>query len=146
LTTYSAYRSADDHEHVHFFGTSVSAPHVAGAIALALELDSTLTVDSVKAFLASTPSVDGNCFNVLKFLHQVAVCTPGDANGSTLVDIDDILHLIAYIFLGGPPPVGGVCCGDANGSCACDIDDVMYLINYVFTDGPEPIPSCYTCP
>jgi len=72
----------------------------------------------------------------------------GDANGSQAVDIDDVVHLINYIFAGGasPDPYES---GDANCSGAVDIDDVVYLIGYIFsggfapcdTDGDE-IPDC----
>ncbi|MBU1471642.1 MAG: hypothetical protein KJ723_13265 [candidate division Zixibacteria bacterium] len=70
------------------------------------------------------------------------ICLEGDADGSTGVDIDDVVYLIAYIFTGGPPPVAAVCCGDADGSGGVDIDDVVYLIAYIFTGGPAPIYSC----
>jgi outer membrane protein assembly factor BamB len=66
----------------------------------------------------------------------------GDANSSMSVDIDDIVHLINFIFSGGPPPAP-VESGDAECSGGVDIDDVVYLINYVFASGPEP---CLDCP
>ncbi|MBU1318267.1 MAG: S8 family serine peptidase [candidate division Zixibacteria bacterium] len=145
---YPGWQYADDYAHVHAQGTSVSSPHVAGAIALALEADSTLTSDSVRTILARLPTVDGSCFNVVDFMQQVASpeCIPGDANASDAVDIDDIIYLIAYIFTGGPAPVPLVCCADSDGSCSVDLDDVVYTIAYVFTGGPQPVPSCYTCP
>ena len=71
-------------------------------------------------------------------------CTPGDANGSGGVDIDDVVYLIGYIFSGGPPPTPFVCCGDANGSLGVDIDDVVYEIGYIFSGGDPPVCSC--CP
>ncbi|MBU1318151.1 MAG: VCBS repeat-containing protein [candidate division Zixibacteria bacterium] len=65
---------------------------------------------------------------------------PGDADGSGEVDIDDAVHLIAYIFTGGPAPVD-LSTGDADCSGQIDIDDVVYLIAYIFIPGsPEP---CY---
>jgi len=72
-------------------------------------------------------------------------CTPGDADGSGSVDIDDVVYLIGYIFSEGPPPVPDECCGDANGSggsVPIDIDDVVYLIAYIFSDGPAPVDAC----
>jgi hypothetical protein len=69
-------------------------------------------------------------------------CVPGDADGSTGVDIDDVVYLISYIFSGGPPPTPDLCCGDADGSGAIDIDDVVYLISYIFSGGPPPVEAC----
>lgn len=71
-----------------------------------------------------------------------AACVPGDADGSSGVDIDDVVYLIAYIFTGGPPPAPEVCCGDADGSSAVDIDDVVYLIGYIFVGGNAPVDAC----
>jgi len=64
-----------------------------------------------------------------------AVC--GDADGSTEVDIDDVVYLIQYIFSGGPAP-SPVAAGDADCSGEIDIDDVVYVIAYIFADGPAP--------
>jgi hypothetical protein len=72
----------------------------------------------------------------------------GDADGSGFVDIDDVVHLINYIFAGGPAPVP-LAAGDADCSGFIDIDDVVYLINYIFAGGPPPgdpdgdgVPDC----
>jgi len=63
----------------------------------------------------------------------------GDANGSGVVDIDDVVYLIAYIFSGGPPPTPyPLASGDADCSCFVDIDDAVYLIAYIFGGGPPP--------
>jgi hypothetical protein len=61
----------------------------------------------------------------------------GDADGSREVDIDDVVHLIAYIFSGGPAPEP-IEAGDADRSGEVDIDDVVYLIEYIFSGGSEP--------
>jgi hypothetical protein len=66
-------------------------------------------------------------------------CTPGDANGTEGIDIDDVVYLIAYIFSGGSPPTPyAVCSGDPNCSCGVDIDDVVFLIAYIFSGGEAP--------
>jgi M6 family metalloprotease-like protein len=69
----------------------------------------------------------------------------GDANGSRdLVDIDDIVYLIGYVFGGGPAPTpiesGDVDC--SGGDVPVDIDDIVYLIQYVFAGGPSPCLYC----
>jgi hypothetical protein len=73
----------------------------------------------------------------------------GDCNISGSVDIDDIMFLVNYVFLGGSPPVPlGV--GDANCIGGIDIDDIIYLVQYVFVGGPSPcdpnddgVPNCW---
>jgi hypothetical protein len=66
----------------------------------------------------------------------------GDANGDGLVDIDDVVWLISYIFSGGSPPYPYES-GDVDCQGGIDIDDVVYLIGYIFSEGPEP---CINCP
>jgi len=61
----------------------------------------------------------------------------GDANGSSSVDIDDVVYLIDYIFGGGPEPVP-LSAGESDCSGAIDIDDVVYMINYIFLGGSAP--------
>ncbi len=64
----------------------------------------------------------------------------GDANCDGKIDIADIIYLINYLFIGGPPPLLLVQ-GDANADEIIDIGDVVYLINYLFIDGPPPPPQ-----
>jgi hypothetical protein len=61
----------------------------------------------------------------------------GDADGSSAVDIDDVVFLIAYIFSSGTPPEP-IESGDADCSGSIDIDDVVYLIAYIFAGGNLP--------
>jgi hypothetical protein len=65
----------------------------------------------------------------------------GDVDGSSEVDIDDVVYLINYIFAGGPPP-DPIESGDADCSGGIDIDDVVYLIAFIFSGGPEPCADC----
>ena len=72
----------------------------------------------------------------------------GDADGSGDVEIEDVIYLIAYIFLGGAP-AEPLLAGDADCSGNVDIDDVVYLILYLFSGGPAPgdpdgdtVPDC----
>jgi hypothetical protein len=65
----------------------------------------------------------------------------GDADGSTEVDIDDVVFLISYIFSGGPPP-DPLEAGNADCLGETDIDDVTYIIAFIFTGGPEPCADC----
>jgi hypothetical protein len=61
----------------------------------------------------------------------------GDPDGSSVIDIDDVVYLISYIFSGGPSP-DPTPSGDPDCSGGCDIDDVVYLILYIFSGGNTP--------
>jgi hypothetical protein len=72
----------------------------------------------------------------------------GNADGNTeapLVDIDDIVYLIHYMFVSGPTPIPyPVASGDANCDCLVDIDDIVYLISGIIDPsgllfGPPPV-------
>jgi PKD repeat protein len=63
----------------------------------------------------------------------------GDVNGDGAVDISDRVYLQAFIFGGGPAPIGS---GDVNCDTSVDISDCVYLINYIFGGGPAPCAAC----
>ena len=63
--------------------------------------------------------------------------TCGNADGVGLVDIDDVVYLIAYLFQSGPAPVP-LASGNADCVGVIDIDDVVYIIAYLFQGGPNP--------
>jgi|GEM_PF-968826 len=72
----------------------------------------------------------------------------GDANGTGDIDIDDIIYLVNYIFLGGIPP-DPLWLGDTNCSEDIDIDDIIFTVSYVFLGGNDPcdtdgdqVPDC----
>ena len=66
---------------------------------------------------------------------------PGDANGDGNCDIGDAVHLISYIFKGGPPPTN-MDEGDANSDCDVNVGDAVFLISYVFNSGSAPECGC----
>jgi hypothetical protein len=61
----------------------------------------------------------------------------GDANGDSLVDGADVVFLINYLFVNGPPPhpYGA---GDVDCNGIINTSDVVYLMNYIFISGPAP--------
>lgn len=63
--------------------------------------------------------------------------TCGNVDHLELVDIDDMVFLIKFIFLGGMPPEPYYI-GDVNCSRGVDIDDVVYIIAYTFIGGNAP--------
>jgi hypothetical protein len=65
----------------------------------------------------------------------------GDASGDGIVDISDVVYLIAYIFSGGSAPSPKLA-GDANCDSMVDISDVVYLIAYIFSGGQAPCAGC----
>jgi hypothetical protein len=91
----------------------------------------------------------GSPQDVGELMLQVPAYVCGDANNSGgVVDIDDIIYIVNYVFTGGPIPEPYEA-ADANCSGFVDIDDIIFLVNYIFTAGPEPcdtdddgIPDC----
>jgi len=75
------------------------------------------------------------------FVFATYIC--GDANSDETINIGDAVHLINYIFKGGPAPEP-LCVGDGNGDDAINIGDAVHLINYIFKGGPAPVEPC--CP
>jgi hypothetical protein len=66
---------------------------------------------------------------------------PGDVNGDGVVDIRDVVFLINYLFMFGPPPNPPVA-GDINGDCFIGVSDIIWLINHIFLEGPPPQIRC----
>ncbi len=63
----------------------------------------------------------------------------GDVNVDELIDLGDLLHLISYLYKGGP-----ACCpkeaGDVNCDGVTDLGDILFVIGYLYKGGPSP--SC----
>ena len=80
---------------------------------------------------------------VLSWLKTPWLYVPGDATGDKVVDVGDVVHLINYLFKGGPAP-NPLAAGDVTGpgDCVVDVGDVVYLINYLFKNGPVPQQGC----
>lgn len=68
----------------------------------------------------------------------------GDMNGDGRINLNDVLFLIAYIFLGGPPP-DPIEDGDANCDGTANISDAIYLIDAIFRGGPLPCGGQESC-
>ena len=63
--------------------------------------------------------------------------TRGDANGSGLIELGDVVYLISYLYKNGPVP-DPLISGDANCSGEVELGDVVYLITYLYKGGPPP--------
>jgi hypothetical protein len=65
----------------------------------------------------------------------------GDANGSGEVEVGDVVHLVNYLYKGGPQPVPSQC-GDPNDDCIINVADIVFLLNYLYRGGDAPLPGC----
>ncbi|MFQ6002288.1 MAG: hypothetical protein ACE5KJ_00935 [Candidatus Zixiibacteriota bacterium] len=61
----------------------------------------------------------------------------GDSNHDKIINVADVIYLVNYLFMAGPPPVVFEC-GDVNDDNQVNVADVVYLINYLFAGGPPP--------
>jgi hypothetical protein len=65
-------------------------------------------------------------------------CFPtGDANSDGVIDIGDVIYLLNYLFIDGPPP-DPLVAGDVTCDEEVNIGDVIYLLSYLFSGGPPP--------
>ena len=70
--------------------------------------------------------------------------TCGDVTGDSEVNVADMVYLISWIIMDGPPPVNMV---DANADLCngADVGDLAYIIDYVFWGGPLPCSGGANC-
>jgi hypothetical protein len=68
----------------------------------------------------------------------------GDCNEDGEITSADVVCLINYLFIGGPPP-SPLCKADAIGDNVVNAADVICLINYLFIKGPPPSFDCCAC-
>ena len=66
----------------------------------------------------------------------------GDVNQSGEITSADIIYVLNYIFIVGPP--AQPCAGSADVNCSGQVSaaDVIYLVGHVFKGGPEPCDIC----
>jgi len=61
----------------------------------------------------------------------------GDPSNDGVINSADVVYLINYLFISGPPPVP-MAVGDVNCDGKVDVTDVVYLINSLFVAGSPP--------
>jgi hypothetical protein len=72
---------------------------------------------------------------------MTAVC--GDASGDGLINLLDILYLIAYRYNTPPGPAPDPeIFADADGDGLINLIDILYLIDYLYSQPPGPTPNC----
>src|SRR5262245_60632949 len=69
----------------------------------------------------------------------------GDTNGDWDLDLSDAVHLLSFLYAGGPAPAPVACGGleglqngDTNGDGTIDLSDGVYLLRYLFQGGRRP--------
>lgn len=66
---------------------------------------------------------------------------PGDASNDSLVDVEDVVFLLNYLYKNGPEPCV-MEAADPNADCVVDLGDLVYLLNFLFKGGPSPEFGC----
>jgi len=65
----------------------------------------------------------------------------GDFNGDDAFDISDLVAVVDYMFISGPPPA---CMNDldVDASCGVDISDLVAIVDYMFAGGQPLVCGC----
>ncbi len=144
--------------HICYQGTSMSSPHVAGAIALMLQKQLDLTPGEVKTILqetaradAFTGAVPNHAFGYGKLDVKAAVdmvsgspaaCATiiGDADGNGIVNVLDVVATVNHILDITPLGAGGRACADVQTDGIINIRDVVGIVNIILTGfAPPPV-------
>lgn len=147
-----------DGQHHANLGTSMACPHVAGAIALMLEKDPSLTHTQVKQILQQTARHDGFTgagwspdFGHGKLDVQAAVnavqggggscsTTGGDSNLNGSVNVLDLVATVNHILGGAPLSKDAILCADLTGDQQVTINDVNRAVGVILNAGvPRPL-------
>jgi hypothetical protein len=103
---------------------------------LAIHLDTTLSgnVSRQLTFVDTAYNPLHTWFNADRDSIIVPELITGDITNDGLIDISDLIAMVAYMFGGGPPPEH-MNSMDINGDCqGPDIADLVKLVNYMFVD------------
>lgn len=98
------------------------------------------TADLNKHFQGSlrlTDEISFDVCNIIVSVENVTPCPCGDVNRDIIVNVSDVIALIAYIFSGGPSPTP-VEIGDVDCNKLINISDVVHLIGFVFAGSTAP--------
>jgi hypothetical protein len=66
----------------------------------------------------------------------------GDVTGNQIVDIDDIVYMICWVFHTGCAQPANLGQADVNCDAKYNLLDIVYLVNYVFAGGAVPCAEC----
>jgi len=62
----------------------------------------------------------------------------GDADHDDVINLNDVMYIIAFLYNGGPAPVPGPEVADARADGRINVLDLVHLIAFLYLDGPEP--------
>jgi hypothetical protein len=63
---------------------------------------------------------------------------PGDVNNDSLLNVNDMVYLVDWLYsIGPPPPI--MANADPNGDCIIDSSDIDYIGRHLFEGGPPPV-------
>ncbi len=68
----------------------------------------------------------------------VYLCGDIDASGAGLADIADLVFLVDFMFLQGPPPPVEDA-ANVDGLDTITITDLVFIVDYMFNGGPAPV-------
>jgi len=138
--------------HTYLLGTSMASPHVAGAIALMLEKDPTLTPAQIKSILQQTARRDAftgtaanTTFGYGKLDVKAAVdavagspeCATvlGDADGDDDTDVYDLVAAINDIIGRTALGPGAQVCADVNADRTLNVQDLALIVGLILGSG-----------
>lgn len=121
----------------HFFNASCAAEtYISWDTTLMGNPSRQLTFSNISA----TPIYPG--FDVARDMITVLPFVKGDVNNDGVVDVEDIINMIDYMFRGGAP-CSNFNATDINGDClGPDVADIVMLIDYQFRGGNPPECGC----
>ncbi len=139
-------------KHTYLLGTSMASPHAAGAVALMLQKDPTLTPAQIKSILQQTARRDeftgaaaGATFGHGKLDVKAAVdavagapecaTSPGDADGDGDTDVYDLVAATNDIIGRTALAPGAVVCADVNGDRALNVQDLALIVGLILGTG-----------
>jgi hypothetical protein len=154
-----------DGKHYASLGTSMACPHVAGAIALMLEKDPSLTHTEVKQILQQTARHDGftgsgwtQAFGHGKLDVQAAVnavqgggggscsTTSGDSNLNQTLNVLDLVATVNHILGSVPLSSEAIACADVNQDQQVTVADLLGAVGLILNAGRPASTGTETSP
>lgn len=102
-----------------------------------------ITADTtdVSVLMRASSSGFANEHKQMRITVHAAGYLPGDQNADRILNVQDIVGIIDYVFraANGPVPLNAA---DPNADCISNVADVVRMIDYVWRAGTMPLPGC----